>query len=233
MARSRGSLRPWKHGRRRPVLTTHAPALRTAVRHMPEMSEAGLLQHAWPLRVPSGSRWHALRPRRPPAHLRRSESAQASQRRSEGSMRAAVHLTCVCVIHHGNQQSCRPAVLRCHRRHRHECSPRVLEPRHELGSAIRRPGHRHRSPSPCAHTSDASASLAWQVCLSCSSESRNSKHLFAIVLHIYFRARKAAVSTSRRAAGEEGVSKGTTYMHMQSTTNTEHNHNCTMRELQV
>ena len=136
MARSRGSLRPWKHGRRRPVLTTHAPALRTAVRHMPEMSEAGLLQHAWPLRVPSGSRWHALRPRRPPAHLRRSESAPASQRRSEGSMRAAVHLTCVCVIHHGNQQSCRPAVLRCHRRHRHECSPRVLEPRHELGCAI-------------------------------------------------------------------------------------------------
>ena len=45
-----------------------------------------------------------------------------------------------------------------------------------------------------------------KVCLSCSSESRNSKHLFAIVLHIYFRARKAAVSTFRRDAGEEGVS---------------------------
>ena len=136
-ARSRGSLRPWKHGRRRPVLTTHAPALRTAVRHMPEMSEAGLLH---PARVAAvRAIWKQMAraaSTRPPAHLRRSESAPASQRRSEGSMRAAVHLTCVCVIHHGNQQSCRPAVLRCHRRHRHECSPRVLEPRHELGCAI-------------------------------------------------------------------------------------------------
>ena len=81
MARSRGSLRPWKHGRRRPVLTTHAPALRTAVRHMPEMSEAGLLQHAWPLRVPSGSRWHALRPR---VHQRTCAAANQHRRVSAG-----------------------------------------------------------------------------------------------------------------------------------------------------
>ena len=48
--------------------------------------------------------------------------------------------------------------------------------------------------------------ICWQVCdddVVFLSESRNShQHIFASVLHIYF----AHLSTSRRAAGDEGVS---------------------------
>ena len=93
-------------------------------------------------------------------------------------------------------------------------SPRVIA---TSGRAAPRARLRHLTSGPPApHAVAVRTYLGCQrifgmkVCLSCSSESRNSKHVFAIVLHIYFRARKAAVSTSRRAAGEEGVSTTTT-----------------------